>query len=238
MLKHFLCLLLLSFAIVSQACPAVIDSSIVVKRTEDFTVSGDGKAENWNAATWQNLSVQNSTGRIDKTRFKVMYSDQGMYFLFDCEDKRLTSTIMEDFGALFNEDVVEVFLWPDERHPIYLEYELSPLDYELAIIVPNIDGKFQGWRPWFYEKNKVQHATSATGPQKKSMAAVDGWKAEFFIPYKLMNPIVATPPVSGSKWRGNFYRIDYDGSSPVYYSWQKTAGSFHEYQKFGTLVFE
>ena len=167
-----------------------------------------------------------------------MYSDKGMYFLFDCTDQKLTSTILEDFGALFKEDVVEVFLWPDTSVPIYLEYELSPLNYELAILVPNIKGRAQGWKPWHYtERNMVQHATSAQGGQKKSMASVEGWKAEFFIPFALMNPIANTAPKSGEKWRGNFYRIDYDGE-PTYYSWQKTGGSFHEFNKFGTLVFE
>ncbi|HEV7378337.1 MAG TPA: carbohydrate-binding family 9-like protein, partial [Dyadobacter sp.] len=172
------------------------------------------------------------------TRVKVLYSQKGMYFLFDCEDKRLTSTIMEDFGTLFKEDVVEVFLWPDTSVPIYFEYELSPLDYELVLLIPNLKGGLQGWVPWNYKAGpRVSHATSVTGVQKKSMAAVEGWKAEFFIPFRLMNPIVPKIPVSGTKWKGNFYRIDYD-QDPAYYSWKKTSGSFHEFGKFGTLIFE
>lgn len=161
-----------------------------------------------------------------------------MYFLFDCEDQRLTSTIQEDFGALYKEDVVEVFLWPDTSVPIYLEYEISPLDHELVILVPNLKGGMQGWKPWNYTGDmKVRHATSVQGSLKKSMAAVEGWKAEFFIPFSLMSPIVPQIPVSGTIWRGNFYRIDYD-QEPAYYSWKRTNGSFHEYQKFGTLLFE
>ena len=53
----------------------------------------------------------------------------------------------------------------------------------------------------------------------------------------VMNPLVKNAPESGTKWRGNFYRIDYD-KEPVYYAWSKTSGSFHEYQKFGMLIFE
>jgi hypothetical protein len=67
---------------------------------------------------------------------------------------------------------------------------------------------------------------------------VEGWKAEFFIPYVLMNPIVQAPPKSGEKWKGNFYRIDYDNTETAYYSWKKTSGSFHDFKKFGTLIFE
>lgn len=219
------------------------DSTLIIKKTSDFKVNGEGSAANWASASWFDITVQNGPkqtkpGKQFPTKAKIMYSEKGIYFLFDCTDKRLTSTIMEDFGLLFKEDVVEVFLWPDTAIPIYLEYEVSPLNYELAILVPNLKGGNTGWKPWHYdERNKVQHETSASG-QKKSMAAVEGWKAEFFIPYALMNPIIPTTPKSGTQWKGNFYRIDYDDAETAYYSWQKTSGSFHDFKKFGTLIFE
>jgi hypothetical protein len=83
---------------------------------------------------------------------------------------------------LWHEDVFEVFLWPDERHPVYFEYEISPLNKELAILVPNFGGQFLGWRPWHYEKERlIRKATSVTGGPRQSHAAIQGWRAEFFI---------------------------------------------------------
>ena len=222
---------------------AIADTSMIVKKTADFKVTGEGADVNWSKTNWFDITVQKGPkqgepGKQYPTKVKILYSEKGIYFLFDCTDKRLTSTIMEDYGLLFKEDVVEVFLWPDTALPIYFEYEVSPLNYELPILVPNLNGKAQGWKPWIYnDANKTQHETSAQGGQKKSMAAVEGWKAEFFIPYALLNPIVPAIPKSGTKWKGNFYRIDYD-AEPAYYSWQKTNGSFHDYKKFGTLIFE
>ena len=238
-----LCLLLAGMLKCPVAFAAVPDSLVVIKRTSDFKVDGEGSASNWSAAQWLDITVQKGPrqpkpGKQFPTRVKIMYSEKGIYFLFDCTDQKLTATILEDYGALFKEDVVEVFLWPDTRYPIYFEYEVSPLNYELPILVPNMNGKAQGWKPWNYNENtRIQHETSAQGGQKKSMASVTGWKAEFFIPYATMNPIVPSIPKSGTKWRGNFYRIDYD-SETAYYSWQKTGGSFHEFEKFGTLIFE
>lgn len=219
------------------------DSSLVIKKTTDFKIDGEGSAANWATAKAFDITVQkgpnqSAPGKPFPTKVKILYSDKGIYFLFDCTDKKLTATITEDFGLLFKEDVVEVFLWPDTSLPIYLEYELSPLDYELPIIIANIKGKSEAWKAWHYnDRNRVQHATSAQGGQRKSMASVEGWKAEFFIPYTLMSPMVAGAPKSGTKWRGNFYRIDYDAET-AYYSWQETGGSFHEFNKFGTLIFE
>jgi hypothetical protein len=219
------------------------DSVLIIKKTIDFEVNGEGNAAEWGKAAWFDLTVQKgpnqpAPGKQFPTQVKVMYSDKGIYFLYECSDEKLTATIMEDYGALFKEDVVEVFLWPESDVPIYLEYELSPLNYELPILVPNIKGRAQGWKPWNYnDKNRVRHATSIQGGQKKSMAAIEGWKAEFFIPFELMSPIVRSTPPSGTRWRGNFYRIDYD-TPTTYYSWRKTSGSFHDFNKYGTLVFE
>lgn len=210
----------------------------LVKKTDDFPVNGLGDYAGWNKTAWVPITVQESAGRALMTKTKVLYSSTGLYFLFQCDDEKLTTTIQEDFGSLWHEDVVEVFLWPDPAVPIYFEYEVSPLNYELPILVPNINGKSQGWVPWHYRgSSKTKHATSVQGGEKTSNAAVKGWTAEFFIPYRLMSPIVPAVPASGTTWRGNLYRIDYDTGYQTW-SWKKTSGNFHEFQRYGTLVFE
>lgn len=211
---------------------------LVVKRTADFAVNGQGDNVAWNRADWVRLPVQKAGAKPLVTDVKLLYSETGLYVLFRCDDEKLTATLMEDFTSLWQEDVVEVFLWPDSTVPIYFEYELSPLNYELAMLVPNIRGKFQGWKPWNYVGNqRTQHATSVRGGPKASGATVTGWTAEVFIPYRLLTPIVQAPPTTGSRWRGNLYRIDYDRGYATW-AWQKTGGSFHEFDKFGILIFD
>jgi hypothetical protein len=211
---------------------------LVVRKTEDFVVGGAGRAAPWNRAAGVTLPVLKAAGRAWRTEVKVLYSDAGLYFLFRCEDGQLTATIREDFGALYTEDVVEVFLWPDPSVPLYFEYELSPLNHELPILVPNLNGQFMGWKPWQYEgKRKTRHATRVQRDEQGNDGTIRGWTAEFFIPFALLRPLVATRPGPGTEWRANLYRIDYDQGMATW-AWQKTDGSFHEYQKFGTLVFE
>ncbi|WP_245590563.1 carbohydrate-binding family 9-like protein [Adhaeribacter aquaticus] len=217
-------------------------SQLVIKKTTDFTVSGEGKAANWATTRWVTLPVQESAGGTMKTKAKILYSETGIYFLFNCEDQKITATYEEDFKPLYREDVVEVFLWPDTTIPAYLEYELSPLNYELVLMILNKNGKFSGWRPSGYAgKRQVQHATSVQGGEKKSQATIKSWKGEIFIPFDLMQPLTMGAPKSGSQWRANFYRIDYDNGYTTG-SWQKTtpnkSANFHEYNKFGTFVFE
>lgn len=212
---------------------------MAVKATDDFDVTGDGSNAAWAKAEWVPLRKRTAKGAEYETKVKMLYSKKGVYVLMDATDTVLSAKITADFENLWLEDVFEVFLWPDERDPVYFEYEISPLGYELPIIIPNLDGKIMGWRPWHYDGGrKVKKATSAVGGEVKSGAAVKGWKAEVFIPYELLAPMRNTPPKPGTRWRANFYRMDYDGGKTTSWDWAPVGDSFHEHKKFGTLVFE
>lgn len=212
-----------------------------VRQTEDFTVTGNGDASAWATTDWEPLQARTSEGWPYATRVKMLYSRTGLYVLMDGEDHTITATMNEDFLDLWNEDVFEFFLWPDEQYPVYFEYEISPLGYELPILIPNFGGQYLGWRPWHYEgPRKTQTATSTTGGPKQSGARVTGWKAEVFVPYELLKPLRNVPPRSGTKWRANFYRADYDNGKDksMSWDWARVGPSFHEFSKFGTLVFD
>lgn len=205
-----------------------------VKHTMDFDITGDGSAGNWKNTEWLELTKGKDGNAVYQTKVKMLYSDSGVYCLFYCEDRKITATIKEDFLDLWHEDVVEVFFWTDESAPIYFEYELSPLNYELPLLVPNFNGKFLGWRPWHYEgMRRAKHATriNATGD------AVSSWTAEVFIPYALLTPLNNVPAQKGRRWRANFYRIDYDNGESSW-QWQKVRKNFHDYQSFGQLLFD
>lgn len=210
-----------------------------VRPTADFELTGDGSAEAWKSAAWEPLHKRDAAGLAYETRVKALYSPKGLYVLMDATDARISATPLEDFENLWTEDVFEVFLWTDERDPVYFEYEISPLGRELPILVPNLQGQFLGWRPWHYDGDrKTRKATSAVGGALKPGGEVSGWRAEVFIPYALLTPLRNVPPGPGTRWRANFYRMDYDGGKTTSWDWSRVGPGFHEYQKFGTLVFE
>lgn len=212
---------------------------INVKKSPDFEINGEGTHLNWEKTEWVKLPQRKQSGEKLATSVKILYSGTGIYFLFDCQDRKLTSTMEADFMDLWLEDVVEVFLWTDEAFPVYFEYEISPMNYELPILISNEDGDLVRWQPFHYDEDrKTRHATNVKGGEKKSNATIFGWTAEFFIPYKLLRPLNNISPGFGTKWRANFYRVDYDNPSADSWSWQLTNGSFHEYEKFGLLLFE
>lgn len=224
---------------------ATSPAELIVAQTPDFEVTGDGTNKAWVKAQWQSLPRRDRDGKPTgdglpyDSRIKLLYSSTGLYTLFDATDKTLTTTGRADNENLWEEDVFEIFLWTDEKLPIYFEYEISPMNNELPILVPNFGGKFLGWLPWHYDGGrKTRKATAARGGKKEPRAAVTGWSAEVFIPYELLNPLQNVPPQPGTQWRANFYRVDYDEGKSTRWTWAPVGGSFHEYQKFGRLRFE
>ena len=215
-------------------------TELLVRRTEDFELTGRGDAAAWNDAPWVDLVRVGSGAAAYKTRAKVMYSPTGVYVLADCEDKILTADMTKDFDLLFTQDVVEVFLWPEPSQWTYFEYEISPLDVELPLMVVNSGGPFNGWLPFNYGGlGRVRHATAVRGGERKPFANIDGWSCEMHIPYSLLRGLQNTQPTSGTLWRANIYRIDYDNTPASQWAWcPDTDWNFHDFRKFGTWRFE
>jgi len=215
------------------------EATLTVRKTADFALSGRGDADAWSRTEWIPLPqlTEWENGENYRTEAKLLYSDTGIYALFRCDDRELSASMRSDYRMLWKEDVVEAFFWPDDRIPFYFEYELSPLNYELLILVHEQDGHKTRWRPYDYGfKRDTRHRTYVEG-KMESGAHIAGWSAEFFIPFEYLQPLGGVPPKPGDRWRGNIYRIDYDRGE-THYAWQPIEKSFHEYEKFGTLVFE
>jgi hypothetical protein len=229
-------LILLSGFLIAQKkhSPEGKMSELSITSTADFEINGDTAHHQWKYAPWIMLPQRKLTPVSYRTKVKLLYSETGIYTLFWCDDKKITATLKEDMADIYKEDVVEIFFWTDELFPLYFEYELSPLNYELAILVPNMNGTFLGWAPWHYAgERKTKHAATIIKDGENTV----GWVAEFFIPYKLLTPLNNVPPTKGTKWRVNMYRIDYD-SGVATWSWQPTRANFHDIESFGTWVFD
>ncbi len=221
-----------------------------VRSTTDFEITGDGKNAAWSKTEWQSLFRRNGTGAplpeepSNRSRVKLLYSATGLYVMLEGADKKLTATFDRDGAHLWEEDCFEVFLWPDEKQPSYFEYEISPLGFELPLLMSNQNGKLFRWQPWSFDEErqgiprKVRKATSITGGPKQSGADISGWMAEVFLPYHLLQPLNNVSPKPGTTWRANFYRMDHDDSRTSAWSWAPVGRSFHEIQNFGTLMFE
>lgn len=213
------------------------NTPLTVKKTVDFSITGSGENAAWERAEWVPL-VQLDKGKPYESKFKVLYSATGIYVLFYGEDERINSPFENDFDPLFRADVFEVFFHPQPSTPLYFEYEISPLNRELVLLIPNLKG-IQGWLPWNYTgERKVKKNVVVKGGPMENKAAIQSWTAELFFPYGLLSPLENTPPQSGTVWNANFCRLDYDSGSMIKWSWSPIKSSFHEYKKYRSIKFE
>src|SRR4051812_37834523 len=70
---------------------------LTVKPAEDFEVTGTGEHAAWGSSEWATMRRRQADGNPYDSRFKVLYSTTGLYFLMEGTDKKLTATMSEDF---------------------------------------------------------------------------------------------------------------------------------------------
>jgi len=215
-----------------------IKTPLVVRRCNDFTVSGKGDHPEWQKANPVRLTQLDNHGKQQETSFKILYSSTGIYVLFIGIDEKITSTFNNDFENLYEGDVFEVFFHPDTAEPIYFEYEISPLEKELVLLITNRNGKFGRWMPFNYKNQAVVKKVHINGGEKKTGSALQSWSAELFFPNSLLFSLNKIPPTPGMRWNANFCRLDYDTGKMTKWSWSPIKVSFHEKEKFFSLRFE
>ncbi|MEJ7740113.1 MAG: carbohydrate-binding family 9-like protein [Chitinophagaceae bacterium] len=211
---------------------------LLVKRCNDFTLTGKADSKQWESTAWNLLIKLDSGGRNYQSKFKILYSASGIYVFFSGEDSLVTTVYDQDFGNLFRGDVFEAFFHTEPNTPLYLEYEVNPLNKELVLIVPHFNNPY-GWIPWHYEDGRrVRKAVNVVGGRMESNSRIRSWNAELFFPFELFKPLENVPPVSGTTWKANFYRLDYDSGNMIKWAWSPVNKSFHEFLKYRQIIFE
>jgi hypothetical protein len=70
-----------------------------------------------------------------KTDAKMLWDDQNLYFAFECEDTDIFATMKVRDQHLWEEEVVEIFIDPDNDQQNYIELEVNPLNTFLDLFV-------------------------------------------------------------------------------------------------------
>ncbi|MFU8779716.1 MAG: beta-phosphoglucomutase, partial [Kiritimatiellia bacterium] len=202
--------------------------SLTVSRTADF-IPGDGQAA-WDGVPWMPLqALEGENAVVPSTRMKMLYSDAALYVLVEGDAKTIQCTLDYDGAPLYTEDVVELFLMPDPWQRLYLEYELSPLGYDVTLRVANHLGTFTGCQPWLGgATHGVRKHVVVRGGEARSGATISGWKMEMMVPFVLFESIACVAPSAGTVWYGNVCRIDHEAGKKCHMAWSRPRGaSFH-----------
>jgi hypothetical protein len=222
-------------AAVLTSLAAVAGDTIAVRGTADFNPDGRGTADAWHRAEWHAMPRVGEKVSDYTARFRILHSPTGIYLLFHGTDTKVTSPFRRDFDDLYLADVFEAFFHTRPSDPVYFEYEVSPRNRELVLLIPNLGGRFFGWRPWKYDAGRKTVKRVSIVRERGRMT---GWMAEVFIPFRLLEPLRDCPPRPGDVWHGNFCRLDYDSGRIEKWAWAPVRSGFHEFERYLPMRFE
>ncbi|MEW5855713.1 MAG: carbohydrate-binding family 9-like protein [Myxococcota bacterium] len=216
-----------------------------VRRTEPITVDGVVEPA-WEKAA-RTGAFFNYDGRGypgNKTSARLMWDDEALYVLFECDDKDIWTSYTKRDDPIYNQEAVEVFLdvdadlgtHGDPNKGTYQELQAAPNDVHFDAA---FSGRRQGMNPGWnssYETKAVLRGTFNTPTDVD-----EGWTSEWRIPWKDLTD-VGTGVKAGQRMRFNMFRLDKprkDGrivdneasawSAPL-------SGDFHNVTRFGWLV--
>lgn len=221
-------------------CAAALGAQDVPLYRAGHTVDAitvDGRADELTWAALEGVGqFENVRGpEVDPTRAVVAWDDENLYVLFACVDANPWGTLTRRDDALWNEEVVEVFLDPDGDGRNYAELEVTPANVVVDLLIPSpTEGSSEERLAWDIEG--LQTAVESVEGE--------GWTVEIAIPWaSLARSGVTSAPSLGDQWRVGLYRIERpDGpqdpeTNRRYLAWSRTERNFHEPDRFGIIEF-
>jgi len=173
-----------------------------------------------------------------KTKARLLWDRDYIYFFADMEDTDLYADIKEHNGMLWNNDVFELFFKPSDDKPGYYEFQVNAAGAVLDLFLPRRGaGGFDRFKN--DTKFHVDAKVSLRGTLNKWTDKDDGWSVEGRIPW---TDFIRTGgrPDRGEKWKFALcrydYSVDFEGPELSTCAPLKTR-NFHAYEDYATLTF-
>lgn len=160
------------------------------------------------------------------TNVRLGLREGNLMVRFDGRDDGWVATRTRRDDALWEEDVFEVFLTPEDPPTRYYEFEVNPLG---AVFDARIDSP-RLTRPTIC----VDVVWDCPGFGARVRRSSDRWSARLTIP---LAPLSSTP--LPARWRANFFRVDRDAPDELS-AWSPVGAlpDFHRPLRFGTLLLD
>jgi len=178
------------------------------------------------------------------THFRALWNEGGLAIRFQVCDRKPWHTKTRHDDAIWEEEVVEIFIDPTRTGRHYAEVEFSPINVVTDLHILQAHPALEGDRAWNW-----QGLESTVVPGSCGGLSTGSWVALAWLPWSGLRGMAAEvdgliPPRTGDRWRFNVFRIKrpHGPAEPerdaIYAAWSPPAGpSFHEPAAFRDLVF-
>jgi hypothetical protein len=219
--------------------PALPPSYSAPHTSGPITIDGKLDEPDWKKAPAVLLkNTMNGSDPRYKTEARVLWDAENLYvgFVSDDDDVWAREGRKKD-DAIYEDEVVEVFVDADGDGKTYNELEVSPANVQFDAMFVSYRSDLKAALAW---DSGMRSAVTIQGTLNKDSDQDSGWTAELAIPLAKL-AAVPRPPKQGDKWRFNLYRIDNHNRA---HEWDGAAlspplrGDFHALDRFATLQFD
>jgi hypothetical protein len=230
----------------------------VVRRVTAPLPSSPSLEAAWQSTAWshaQTLAVDRFHAKPDplypNTQARLLYDDAGIHVFFRVEDRYVRSVITAYQGPVSRDACVEFFMEPDGQRG-YLNIEVNAggtllMKYHDPRLQPGAEESPPGFRlvlvPWEQaQRVRIHHSLPKVVDPEITTPVV--WYVQYFVPFEILEShFGALRPVSGRRWRANFYKISAATSHPHRATWapippESRAAGFHQPRFFAPIRFE
>lgn len=223
-----------------------VASYTAIRTTGAITVDGKLDEADWSRAAVGVLTETNTGNPVPLTStVRMLWDDRYLYVGFHFEDPDAWATITAEDGALWGEEVAEVFLDPEGLGHSYYEHEINPVNQKVDLFVlnqgPAHDGFYKIWKDWDYSA-ALKQAVFVDGDGKNQNTADKYWDVEVAFPFEDLWTAPNIPPLPGDMWRIGIYRIERGKSTISTDDWYAALSpalraSFHTPWRFAKVTF-
>ena len=223
-----------------------VKSYTIVRADGKIAIDGRLDEKAWDKAAEAVLTETNTGNKVPKkSTVKLLWDDTYLYFAFYCEDPDAWATLTEFDDPIWGEEVVEVFIDPEDREHTYYEIEVSPINNVVDLFVINKGqaqkGRYTGWKDW--NMKGFKSGVYVEGDGKKEGTNDTYWTVEMAFPFDEIWTAENRPPQDGDMWRINCYRIERGKSDDRKDDWYAAFNptkrpSFHTPWQFGKFYFQ
>jgi hypothetical protein len=244
-------LLLLAFAAAcfpAFAAEPPVTTYTALHTSGTMTIDGKLTEADWNRAAEAVMTETNTGNPVPlKSTVKILWDDQYLYFGFYSEDPDAWAKLLNEDDPLWGEEVVEVFIDPEDKEHTYYEHEVNPVNAKVDLFIVNAGqarkGIYKGWKDWDFSA-KLKQAVFVEGDGKAEGTEDKYWTVEIAFPFEDLWTAPRVPPQDGDMWRIGCYRIERgkSGNTPGddwYAAFSPTLrASFHTPWRFGKVTFK
>lgn len=185
----------------------------ICKKTHDkFKLDGRIDKDFWKSAPYTDYFVDiegnNKPQPRFKTRVKMLWDDENLYFAACLEGNEIWGTIDKRDDIIYYDNDFEIFIDPDSDSHLYYEFEINAKNtvWDLFLTKPYRDN---GIPLNCWDIHGLQTAVYIDGDLNNPQADNKKWSVEIVMPFEALKEAAKNKsvPKIGDYWRLNFSRV-------------------------------